>query len=175
MRFLFRSGSSVCLSYGSLGPWEHQPSAGLLVKFTGDLVVLVLIRGSNLDAEIGRAAVNLTDRGMQRQRITWVREMDEDELRRAGEGEPTVDLWAVDVRRFGPHANNRAFLRERVAETLGLHYQMAWPNREFTTGRCLRRGPLHDRLASQGACFGSKDGWERPNWFAREGVEPVTA
>ncbi|MCI0745794.1 MAG: FAD-dependent oxidoreductase [Verrucomicrobia subdivision 3 bacterium] len=88
------------------------------------------------------------------------------------EGQPTLDLWSVDIRRFGPWANNRAFLRERVTEVLGLHYQMAWPNREFTTGRGLRRSPLHERLAAQGACFGAKNGWERPNWFARGGVKP---
>jgi 4-methylaminobutanoate oxidase (formaldehyde-forming) len=32
---------------------------------------------------------------------------------------------------------------------------------------------LHDRLARKGACFGSKNGWERPNWFATPGVKPV--
>src|SRR5439155_5435898 len=69
------------------------------------------------------------------------------------EGQPTIDLWSVDIRRFGPWANNRALLRQRVTEVLGLHYQMAWPNREFETGRGLRRTPLHDRLAAQGACF----------------------
>jgi 4-methylaminobutanoate oxidase (formaldehyde-forming) len=90
------------------------------------------------------------------------------------DGQPSIDLWSVDVRRFAPWANNRAFLRERVAEVLGLHYQMAWPNREFTTGRSLRKSPLHERLAARGACFGSKNGWERPNWFARGGMEPVT-
>src|SRR5205809_464881 len=83
------------------------------------------------------------------------------------EGQPSLDLWSVDIRRFGPWANNRVFLRERVTEVLGLHYQMAWPNREFETGRGLRRTPLHERLAAQGACFGVKNGWERPNWFAR--------
>jgi 4-methylaminobutanoate oxidase (formaldehyde-forming) len=89
-------------------------------------------------------------------------------------GEQTMDLWSVDIRRFARWANNRAFLRKRVAEILGLHYQMAWPNREFETGRGLRKSPLHERLAAQGACFGSKNGWERPNWFAREGTKPVT-
>ncbi len=83
------------------------------------------------------------------------------------EGQPTLDLWSVDIRRFGPWANNRVFLRERVTEVLGLHYQMAWPNREFETGRGLRQTPLHKRLAAQGACFGVKNGWERPNWFAQ--------
>jgi 4-methylaminobutanoate oxidase (formaldehyde-forming) len=88
-------------------------------------------------------------------------------------GEPTLDLWSVDIRRFAPWANNRNFLRERVTEVLGLHYQMAWPNREMESGRNLRQTPLHDRLRRQGACFGSKNGWERPNWFATNGVNPV--
>jgi glycine cleavage system aminomethyltransferase T/glycine/D-amino acid oxidase-like deaminating enzyme len=90
------------------------------------------------------------------------------------EGQPTMDLWSVDIRRFAPFANNLTFLRERVTEVLGLHYQLAWPNREFETGRGLRQSPLHDRLAAQGACFGAKNGWERPNWFARDGATPVS-
>jgi 4-methylaminobutanoate oxidase (formaldehyde-forming) len=88
-------------------------------------------------------------------------------------GEPTLDLWSVDIRRFAPWANNRTFLRERVTEVLGLHYQMAWPNREFESSRGIRRTPLHNLLAQQGACFGSKNGWERPNWFASKGTKPV--
>jgi 4-methylaminobutanoate oxidase (formaldehyde-forming) len=89
------------------------------------------------------------------------------------DGEQPMDLWSVDVRRFNRALNNRSFLRARVAETLGIHYQMAWPNREFEAGRNLRRSPLHDRLAAQGACFGQKAGIERPLWFARNGVKPV--
>lgn len=86
------------------------------------------------------------------------------------EGQPSLDLWSVDVRRFGPWANNRAYLRARVVEVLGLHYQMAWPNREFETARGVRRSGLHDRLAAAGAAFGAKGGWERPNWFACPGA-----
>jgi 4-methylaminobutanoate oxidase (formaldehyde-forming) len=87
-------------------------------------------------------------------------------------GEQPMDLWSVDVRRFTPAHNNRTFLRSRVTEALGLHYQTAWPNREMESGRGLRRSPLHDRLAGRGACFGQKAGWERPLWFARGGAEP---
>lgn len=89
------------------------------------------------------------------------------------EGEPTMDLWSVDIRRFGKWSNNRAFLRDRITEVLGLHYQMAWPNREFETGRGIRKTPIHDRLATMGACFGNKSGWERPNWFAISPDQPV--
>ncbi len=88
-------------------------------------------------------------------------------------GAPALDLWPVDVRRFGPALNNRSFLRERATEVLGLHYQMAWPHREPATGRNLRRSPLHAALAAAGACFGQKAGWERPNWFAAPGQNPV--
>src|SRR3989440_2621866 len=82
------------------------------------------------------------------------------------EGEPSLDLWPVDIRRFAPFHNNDRFLEERVSEVLGLHYMMPWPNRELLSARPLRRSPLYDRLAAQNALFGSKMGWERPNFFA---------
>jgi len=90
-------------------------------------------------------------------------------------GAAPMDLWSVDIRRFTAQQNNRTFLRARVAEVLGLHYQMAWPNREMETARNIRKTPLYDRLAAAGACFGQKNGWERPNWFARPGAVAETA
>jgi glycine cleavage system aminomethyltransferase T/glycine/D-amino acid oxidase-like deaminating enzyme len=83
------------------------------------------------------------------------------------EGEPTQDLWPVDIRRFGGFNGNPSWLRDRVKEVLGLHYAMPWPNRELASARPFRRSPLHDRLAANGAVFGSKMGWERANYFAR--------
>lgn len=83
-------------------------------------------------------------------------------------GAMPYDLTGVDVRRFGPWANATGFLRDRVTESLGLHYEMAWPNREPVTGRNARLSPLHATLAARGACFGTKGGWERPNWFASD-------
>ncbi|TPL91549.1 FAD-dependent oxidoreductase [Mesorhizobium sp. B2-3-12] len=84
-------------------------------------------------------------------------------------GAPTMDLWPVDIRRFAAFNNNPRWLHDRVKETLGLHYAMPWPNRELDTARPFRRSPLYDRLAAKGACFGSKMGWERANWFAAAG------
>ncbi|MGS1097469.1 GcvT family protein [Aquamicrobium terrae] len=89
-------------------------------------------------------------------------------------GSPTLDLWPVDIRRFAAFNNNPRWLHDRVKETLGLHYAMPWPNRELDTARPFRRSPLYDRLAAKGACFGSKMGWERVNWFAGEGRKPQT-
>lgn len=88
-------------------------------------------------------------------------------------GEAPCDLWAVDVRRFGPWQNKRDFLCERVPEVVGLHYRMAWPNREFETARDHFHSPLHERLKDLGACFGSKMGWERPLFFAPNDVDPA--
>jgi hypothetical protein len=94
IEFRLRNGNRDYFSYSHLASWRYNPSVGLLLKFTDDLVTLVLIRGSNLDALV-KQSVNLTDRGFQRHRILWLREMDEMELRRAGKGEPTIDRIEV--------------------------------------------------------------------------------
>ena len=81
-------------------------------------------------------------------------------------GEPPYDLWPVDIRRFGKNHLDTDWVRTRTLEAYAKHYTMAWPFEEYRSGRPLRRSPLYDRLKAQGACFGEKLGWERPNWFA---------
>jgi 4-methylaminobutanoate oxidase (formaldehyde-forming) len=88
------------------------------------------------------------------------------------EGHPTMDVADVDIRRMMPFQNNLTYIRERVSESLGLLYAMHWPYYQNEAARGLRRSPFHDRLAALGACFGEVAGWERPNWFAPQGVEP---
>lgn len=85
------------------------------------------------------------------------------------DGHPPMDLWDVDVRRAASFQSNLSYLRERTTESLGLLYAMHWPQRQPVTARGVRRSPLHDRLLARGACFGELAGWERPNWYAREG------
>ena len=81
-------------------------------------------------------------------------------------GEQPFDLWPVDIRRFGrPHADPD-WVRRRTLEAYGKHYTMAWPHEEHASARPCRRSPLYPLLKAQGACFGEKLGWERPNWFA---------
>ncbi|WP_426513959.1 GcvT family protein [Dactylosporangium sp. McL0621] len=87
-------------------------------------------------------------------------------------GEPTSDLSSVDIRRFAPFHGNNQWLHDRVAEVLGLHYEVPWPNRELTSARPFRRSPAHHLQAAAGAAFGSKMGWERVNVFAPAGVTP---
>jgi 4-methylaminobutanoate oxidase (formaldehyde-forming) len=86
-------------------------------------------------------------------------------------GEPSTDLWDVDIRRFGSFTGNRRALAARTGETLGLHYAMRWPRQELQTARPLRTSPLYDMLAARGAEFGSKNGWERANYFRPPGAE----
>lgn len=85
-------------------------------------------------------------------------------------GEPSIDLWDVDIRRFGAFTGNRKALSERTGETLGLHYAMRWPRQELETARPLRTSPLYDLLAAKGAEFGSKNGWERASYFRPDGM-----
>ncbi len=88
-------------------------------------------------------------------------------------GEPQSDLVGVDIRRFASFNSNNQWLHDRVGEVLGLHYAIPWPNREFQTARPFRRSPVHAQVELAGACFGSRMGWERPNFFAPAGVPPV--
>jgi 4-methylaminobutanoate oxidase (formaldehyde-forming) len=81
-------------------------------------------------------------------------------------GEPPFDLWPADIRRFGTPHFDTDWIRTRTTEAYGKHYTMAWPHEEHSSGRPCRTSPLYARLAEQGACFGEKLGWERPNWFA---------
>ena len=88
-------------------------------------------------------------------------------------GEAPSDLWDVDIRRFGAFMANRKALSERTGETLGLHYAMRWPRQELVTARPLRTSPLYDLLASNGAVFGAKNGWERANYFKPAEAKPA--
>jgi len=89
----------------------------------------------------------------------------------AGGGQPPYDLSPVDILRFGRNHQDVAWVRARTLEAYGKHYTIAWPHEEHASGRPLRRSPLYDRLKAQGAVFGEKLGWERPNWFAAAGEE----
>ncbi|MDQ7071794.1 MAG: FAD-dependent oxidoreductase [Rhodobacterales bacterium] len=86
---------------------------------------------------------------------TWVKD-----------GEPPYDLWSADIRRFGRPHFDTDWVRTRTIEAYGKHYTIGWPHEENESGRPCRKSPLYEILKDQGACFGEKLGWERPNWFA---------
>jgi 4-methylaminobutanoate oxidase (formaldehyde-forming) len=88
------------------------------------------------------------------------------------EGLPDVDVTEIDIQRMSPYRNNRKYLRDRTVEMLGLTMAEDWPNYQYKTARNGRKSALHDRLAAAGAYFAEFSGWEYPDWFAPEGIEP---
>jgi dimethylglycine dehydrogenase len=88
------------------------------------------------------------------------------------DGEPTVDMLGVEPRRFGDYAS-KAYLIKKNEEAYANVFTIHYPDEERDAGRPLRQAPCYDRLKNLGAVFGHKFGWERANWFAPEGVEPI--
>ena len=86
-------------------------------------------------------------------------------------GEAPMDLWVVDIRRFSGLHHDRDWVCARTLEAYGKHYTIGFPHEEFLSGRPRIVSPLYERLKAHRAVFGSKLGWERPNWFAPEGME----
>ncbi len=89
------------------------------------------------------------------------------------DGEPPMDLSAVDIRRAFPYQANERFLKDRISESLGLLYAMHWPFRQYESARGILKSPLHGRLDDAGAVWGETAGWERPNWYANPGQDRV--
>ncbi|HJS25554.1 MAG TPA: FAD-dependent oxidoreductase, partial [Actinomycetota bacterium] len=80
-------------------------------------------------------------------------------------GEPELDMWRMDIRRFGSHYRSRNYARERAYEVYATYYDIHYPNEERAAGRPLKTTATYGRLVELGAEFGEKAGWERPNWF----------
>ena len=87
-------------------------------------------------------------------------------------GHPPMDVNGMDIRRIHPFQSVKKYIGERVSESLGLLYAMHWPYRQAETARGVRRSPIYPYTKQLGAVFGEVNGWERPNWYARDGVKP---
>lgn len=112
VEFRFKDGNCVWFPYGWLGNWRFNPSEGLLLKFSGDLVYLVLIRGSNLDRPLGDGTIDLIRAGLQRHRVTWLREMGADESRQVGDAGPTID--SIEIAEFESHQAVKEWLATKL-------------------------------------------------------------
>ena len=86
------------------------------------------------------------------------------------DGDPGMDLWPFDVRRFGQPHVVKQYMYERAIDSYAHYYAIAYPHLEIAAGRNARRSPLHRVLQDKGAVFGNKFAWERPNWFAPPGM-----
>jgi glycine cleavage system T protein len=81
------------------------------------------------------------------------------------DGEPSLDLWEMDIRRFGPQYRSPSYTHARVQENYETYYDIRYPNHERQAGRPLRTSPAYPWHAEHGAAFGEKSGWERVNWY----------
>ena len=88
------------------------------------------------------------------------------------DGEPELDLWKMDIRRFGAAYRSRGHTLARSIENYATYYDIHYPNEEREAGRPLRTSPTYDTLLGLGAVFGEKSGWERPNWFEPNADDP---
>ena len=85
------------------------------------------------------------------------------------EGEPTIDMLGVEPRRFGDYATKQ-YLVEKNEEAYSHVFVIHYPDEERPAGRPLRTAPCYERMRDRGAVFGQKFGWERPNFFATDGM-----
>ena len=85
------------------------------------------------------------------------------------EGEPTIDMLGVEPRRFGDYAS-KDYLIEKNEEAYAHVFVVHYPDEERPAARPLRIAPCYERMKEMGAVFGQKFGWERPNWFATDGM-----
>jgi 4-methylaminobutanoate oxidase (formaldehyde-forming) len=80
-------------------------------------------------------------------------------------GEPPMDLWKMDIRRFGDQYRSRGYALARTDEVYRTYYDIVYPNHERQAGRPLRVAPAYMRHVGLGAELGEKSGWERVNWY----------
>jgi 4-methylaminobutanoate oxidase (formaldehyde-forming) len=129
------------------GPIPFSPDAEPLMGLTGE--VRNLFHCCGFSAGIAAAG------GAGQAMAAWIID-----------GDPGMDLWPFDVRRFGRPHSVPAYLADRLVAAYAGYYQVAYPDREPAVPRGQRRSPLHGVLAARGAVHGSKFGWERASWFA---------
>jgi len=86
------------------------------------------------------------------------------------DGEPTIDMLGVEPRRYGDYCS-KSYLKEKNEEAYRNVFIIHYPDEEREAARPLRTAPCYDRMKKLGAVFGQKFGWERPNFFATDGME----
>ncbi|MEU8403928.1 FAD-dependent oxidoreductase [Nonomuraea sp. NPDC048892] len=82
------------------------------------------------------------------------------------DGEPSMDVWHMDVRRFGRQYRSPSYTLKRAVENYETYYDIRYPGHERSAGRPLRLSPAYGWHAGHGAVFGEKSGWERVNYYA---------
>ena len=81
------------------------------------------------------------------------------------DGEPSIDVWAMDIARFGEFATHD-YGTTKSAENYTRRFLLTYPNEELPAGRRQKTTALYDRLVARGALMGAAFGLEHALWFA---------
>lgn len=84
------------------------------------------------------------------------------------EGQTEWDMWSCDPRRFTTFCD-QDYCNAKGMEVYGNEYAIHFPHHEWPAGRNKKLSPIHESLIASGAQFGAYNGWERANWFAKDG------
>jgi glycine cleavage system aminomethyltransferase T len=80
-------------------------------------------------------------------------------------GDTELDLYAYRPWRFGPPHRDPVYAAELAREAYRYYYFQRYPYDSDEGGRPKRLSALHTRMQDLGAVFGTKQGWERPDYF----------
>ena len=81
-------------------------------------------------------------------------------------GEPTMDLWHMDIKRFGASYESPDFTLQRITENYEEYYDIHYPGEERKSARPKFTSPVYDWHKANGAVFGEKASWERVNYYS---------
>ncbi|MFV2031297.1 MAG: FAD-dependent oxidoreductase [Gammaproteobacteria bacterium] len=81
------------------------------------------------------------------------------------DGEPSIDVWAMDIARFGDYASPH-YGTVKSTENYERRFILTFPNETLPRGRRQRTTALYDRLTAAGAVWGDSFGLEHALWFA---------
>ncbi|HKL45173.1 MAG TPA: FAD-dependent oxidoreductase [Roseovarius sp.] len=84
-------------------------------------------------------------------------------------GAADISMRDYDPRRFGAYAN-KDWQVIKAKEDYCLRHEIPFPHFNRLAGRPIKPSPLYDALKAKGAVFEEVYGFERPRWFARDGV-----
>jgi len=127
---------------------DGNPVIGPLGDYPGLFVAAGVLAGFSQCGGIGLAIAN------------WI-----------ADGEPGMDVWGMDISRFGDYAS-KGYVLAMTHETYRRRYTLTKPNEHLAAARPLRTTVLYDRLEKKGALFGSQAGLEYPAWLAGAGSTP---
>ncbi len=129
------------------GPESFTPDGRPYLGPSPDVAGLFVAAGMNSNGILNSGGVGLT-------LAEWI-----------ADGAPSRSMSSLAAVRAHPFQQNTAYNIERAAESIGFHYGLAWPGRQVSSARGIRRTPLHDRLERRCAKFAERIGWEVPMYF----------